>query len=90
MNDSMRLTAHMNDGTAQTIEAETAGDVYRILGAECGWYESDGEVHPDVSVGRLRGRARLTRPLEVPVQKFFDQLEIIRACKTPGRRGRRP
>ena len=52
----MRLTANMNDGTTQTIEAETAGDVYRILGAECGWYEGDGEVHPDVSVADVLDR----------------------------------
>lgn len=31
----MRLTAKMSDGATRTIEAETAGDVYEALGAEC-------------------------------------------------------
>jgi hypothetical protein len=52
----MRLMAKMNDGTTQMIEAETAGDVYEILGAECGWYEGDGEVHPDVPVADVLDR----------------------------------
>jgi hypothetical protein len=52
----MRLTAMMNDGTTRTIEAETAGDVYEAMGAECGWYEGDGEVHPDALVADVLDR----------------------------------
>jgi hypothetical protein len=52
----MRLVAKMNDGTMRTIEAETAGDVYEALGAECGWYEGDGEVHSDMPVADVLDR----------------------------------
>jgi hypothetical protein len=52
----MKLTAMMNDGTTRTIEAETASDVYEALGAECGWYEGDGEVRPDTLVADVLDR----------------------------------
>ena len=52
----MKLTAMMNDGTTRTIEAETASDVYEAVGAECGWYEGDGEVHPDTPVADVLDR----------------------------------
>ena len=52
----MKLTAMMNDGTTRTIEAETASDVYQSLGAECGWYEGDAEVHPDTPVADVLDR----------------------------------
>ena len=37
-------------------QAETAGDVYEMLGAECGLYEGDGGVHPNVPVADVRDR----------------------------------
>lgn len=52
----MRLKVSMRDGTTRTVEAETAGEVYESLGAECGWYEGDGEVHPDTLVADVLDR----------------------------------
>jgi hypothetical protein len=42
-------------GSTITTERRALGG-YSGLGAECGWYESDGEVHPDTPVADVLDR----------------------------------